>query len=209
MWVASKQVLIFTKENIIKHHHEFEEHGTFHIVMECAVNDLEGLRSMQLRGYFPPTYVRLIAQQVLSALKYIHAKGIIHRDVKPENILVTSWDPRNRAITVKLADFGIAGTRARHYSMVGTRGYQPPEMRGPVQRRARARYNSSVDIWAMGTVLGELLGDVPSYEHESSEDERLSDALIEDMRQRDPGRRPTATECLEGPWLNTYDSPES
>lgn len=73
------------------------------------------------------THARLITRQIALALEYLHSKGIAHRDIKMENILITNTDIGSRII---LTDFGLANntdkTTGRLFSAVGTEGYVAP-----------------------------------------------------------------------------------
>ena len=67
-----------------------------------------------------------IMRQIFTGLEYLHACGITHRDLKPDNILVTSADP----LTIKLTDFGLSELANRHDLMIaitGTPVYMSPE----------------------------------------------------------------------------------
>lgn len=155
----------------------------------------------------------------------------MHRELKPQNILVTKWDARTDTPTIKLADFGLAGIGSEHQTLCGTEGYIAPEI---IQAAERAKalqkqrdkgmktvapswlstYTNAIDIWALGKILQEFLQDVPS--HVSSlrgkrvpvnKDPALR--LINRMMQNDPRRRPTAAECLKDAWMATIDTSDS
>ena len=97
-----------------------------------------------------------LARDVARGLGYAHGRGVIHRDVKPENLLV---DPAGR---VRISDFGLARLAESERltqtgTLVGTLAYMPPEQaRGEVARQGPAS-----DVWSLGAVLYELLAGAP------------------------------------------------
>ncbi len=132
------------------------------------------LRELVLKGPVKEEETARIVKQVCEALIYAHNRGIIHRDVKPENILLTSEGE------VKLTDFGIARmlgdnkkrqpiTLTMKNTSMGTAYYMAPE-----QRKSAHDIDERADVYALGVVLFELLtGEVPignlDYFFESSE----------------------------------------
>src|SRR5579863_5019802 len=127
-----------------------------YMVMEWVDGEL--LRKlMGGQGKFPPDRAARITARICEALDYIHSRGVVHRDMKPENIMI---DPEDR---IKLIDFGIAAnegsrrlTFANLSNVMGTPDYiSPDQVRG---KRGDARS----DIYAMGVMLYEMLtGKVP------------------------------------------------
>ena len=127
--------------------------GSYYIVMEY----IEGRTLKELivtRGPCPMPVAISYTRQILAALRYAHKNGIIHRDIKPHNVIV------DREGRVKVADFGIARAGASEMteagSIVGTAQYLSPE-----QARG-APVDESSDLYSTGIVLYELLtGAVP------------------------------------------------
>jgi eukaryotic-like serine/threonine-protein kinase len=114
------------------------------IVMELLhARSLEQL--LQDEGPLPPRRVAEIGRQVLGALRAVHAKGILHRDVKPSNVLVTE----DRAV---LTDFGLAALEGdvsitQAGIVLGSAGYIAPE------RVLGAQAHSAADLWSLGATL--------------------------------------------------------
>jgi len=129
--------------------------GTYFMVMEFVQGT--NLRTVLAEyGRLEPAQVVEITLQVLGALDHAHGHGIVHRDVKPENILIA------RDGTVKVADFGLARAYADSYvsqaegTVTGTVQYLAPEQ---IQGEAA---DPRTDLYALGVVMFELLtGRIP------------------------------------------------
>jgi serine/threonine protein kinase len=190
-------------------------------VIELAVNDLytqlKARQNRKCRSYLPLQCIRSIGHQTLSGLAYLHSKGFMHRDLKPQNILVTKWDTQTDIPTIKLGDFGIAGISSKAKTLCGTEGYIAPEI---VRAKKRMEafpdslppmYTNAIDIWALGKILKGLVGIVPSVRRGQAVPVNKTPALhlINRMMQDDPDLRPTAAECFQDPWMAIINNSES
>jgi serine/threonine-protein kinase len=145
--------------NIVGVYDAGAEHGIPYIVMEYVegetVSDL-----LRRRGRLEPAEAVALGLQACSGLETAHDAGLVHRDIKPQNLLITPDG------TVKIADFGIArsidGTQLTQAGTVlGTAAYLAPE------QAAGAQVTAAADIYALGAVLYELLTERPPYEADS------------------------------------------
>ena len=126
----------------------------------------------------PEPIVKSIIKQVINGLQYIHSKGIIHTDIKPENIfLVKPLDQISdfNDIKIKLGDLGSSTPIDDLYSLsIGTTPYIAPEI------VMRSKYNTSADIWALGGLIfelmtGDCLFDPEAYFGDSDDDGESED----------------------------------
>mmetsp|Transcript_29516 Transcript_29516/g.87589 ORF Transcript_29516/g.87589 Transcript_29516/m.87589 type:complete len:421 (-) Transcript_29516:236-1498(-) len=145
----------------------------------------------------------LVVKQVLQALEYVHDRGYVHRDVKPENIMYES-DSRDK---VKLIDFGLCCKwwegqvpMARH---CGTEGYMAPEV-------ARGCYTSKADMWSLGATVhtmltGEMMGRSRDWFPVMSKHfwklSAEAQRFVEDLLTVDPAMRMSAAEALRHSWM--------
>lgn len=141
-------------ENIILMLDSFETPHEFCVVTEFGQGEL--FEILEDDKNLPENEVRKIAQQLVQSLHYLHSNRIIHRDMKPQNILITANG------TVKLCDFGFARAMSSNTivltSIKGTPLYMAPEL---VQELP---YNHTADLWSLGVIIYELyVGQPPFY----------------------------------------------
>ncbi|KAJ9458662.1 Serine/threonine-protein kinase Aurora-3 [Diplonema papillatum] len=137
--------------NILKLFAYFHDADRIYLVLEYC----PGGQLYQMIGKtgMPEPEAASFVRQVVSALRYLHGKGYVHRDVKPENLLI---DKRG---TLRLADFGWAvPSRARRMTVCGTLDYMAPELLAEPPS-----HSSPVDLWAVGAVAHELLCGSPPF----------------------------------------------
>lgn len=160
-------------------------------------------------GPLAPAEALAVAAEVCDALAFAHSRGVTHRDIKPDNVLLTrpwtDWTPGS----VRVSDFGIAdvvGERVRETTgLIGTPQYMPPEL------ISSGRAGPQGDVYSAGVLLYELLaGRTPfagpgtdfsvAYRHVSARPPRIpvDDGvweLLDRLLAKDPGLRPTAGEA--------------
>jgi serine/threonine protein kinase len=149
-----------------------EASGRVFLAMEFLEG--ESLRERIARGPLAKGEFFEIAVQVAKALEAAHGQGMVHRDIKPDNLFLTTQG------VVKLMDFGLAkpieeeGGAAPQSSVTGTSGYMSPE-----QMRGEA-LDARSDIYSFGRVLAELAGDAPA----SGVATVIAKALVRDPAER-------------------------
>ena len=170
---------------------------------------------VQKNGTLSEEDARSVMSKLISAVNELHRRGIAHRDIKPQNIIIT--DDKH----VKLIDFNISKkTRAGRnksgethnkfkctfFSQVSSPAYAAPEV------LSRECYSESVDIWGLGVALAEMLFKV-SHELESRDGQRLSEIVgqlescgdvsdqtlsqMKAMLSEKPNERPSISELIE------------
>ncbi len=118
----------------------------------------------------PEHQVRFYVAELIVALEHMHLHGIVHRDIKLENVLM---DAKGH---VKLVDFGICerlGAGGQSKSVCGTKEYMAPEV------IARTGHNSAADWWALGVLAIELLSQVTPF-GDGDESDLIKEKIMKD-----------------------------
>ncbi|KAJ4302979.1 hypothetical protein N0V90_001870 [Kalmusia sp. IMI 367209] len=189
------------------------EEDSLYMVMEMCKKGVVMQVGLEERADpYPEEQCRCWFRDMILGLEYLHAQGIIHRDIKPDNCLVTGDD------VLKIVDFGVSEMFDKQDQMktaksAGSPAFMPPELcvarHGEVDGKA-------VDIWSMGVTLFCLLfGRIPFERHGMIElyqairmdqpeyddcDENLKD-LLSNLLEKDPRKRITMEQIREHPWV--------
>lgn len=133
-----------------------------YLVFEYLETDLRSFIDTQ--EDIPEALVLRMALQLFTALCFCHTRGILHRDVKPQNILV------DKDLNIKLADFGLGraiNVPLRTYTHdIVTLWYRPPEI-----LLGSKYYSGSVDVWSAGCIIAELILSKPLFPGDSEIDQ--------------------------------------
>ncbi|CAL1529671.1 unnamed protein product [Lymnaea stagnalis] len=145
----------------------FETNERIFVVMEKLKGDMLEMILSSPKGRLSERVTKYLISQILIALKHLHSKCIVHCDLKPENVLLSS---ETAFPQVKLCDFGFAriiGEKSFRRSVVGTPAYLAPEV------LKRKGYNRSLDMWSVGVVVYVSLSGTFPF----NEDEEISDQI--------------------------------
>lgn len=204
--------------NVIGYYDSFESRDKFYLVFELATGG-ELFERLFERGKFSEKDAVQIIKSVLNGLEYLHEHDIVHRDMKPENLLFKT--PESNADLV-ICDFGIAKTSSQTSALetvCGSPGYVAPEV------LTQKGYGSAIDMWAVGVITYTLLC---GYQPFQAEDQvELIDEITHaryDFHERywrnismegkdfiralltlDDKKRLTATQAKQHKWMTSND----
>lgn len=136
--------------NIVQFHRAFSYDQCTFIVLELCPNG-SLMDMVKKRKYVTEPEVRYWTVQMASAIKYMHARGIIHRDLKMGNIFL------DKDMNVKVGDFGLAALYVtgkdwqnhRRTTLCGTPNYIAPE----ILAKDKGGHDHAVDIWSLGIIM--------------------------------------------------------
>ncbi|KAI0537452.1 serine/threonine-protein kinase [Xylaria digitata] len=189
-------------------------YGWFHdsrrifLILEYAAGG-ELFKILQREGSFSEKRAARYIAQVTSSLMYLHSKNVMHRDMKPENILIGLYGE------LKLADFGysVHAPSNRRDTLCGTLDYLPPEM----LRSSQPSYTKAVDQWTLGVLTYEFLaGEAPFEDSVPMTHRRImkgdmkplpsdisSEAkdFVHSLLVLDPSKRLPLKDVLAHPWI--------
>lgn len=135
-------------KNVVRLYDVVHSERKLTLVFEYCDQDLKKYFD-SLNGKIDQSVVKLLMYQLLRGLAFCHSQNVLHRDLKPQNLLL------NRNMELKLADFGLArafGIPVRCYSAeVVTLWYRPPDVLFGAKL-----YNTSIDMWSAGAIFAEI-----------------------------------------------------
>ncbi|XP_072271565.1 serine/threonine-protein kinase Chk2 isoform X2 [Pyxicephalus adspersus] len=207
---------------IIKIENFFDTDDCFYIVLELMEGG-ELFDRVLSNSRLKESTAKLYFYQMLLAVQYLHENGVIHRDLKLENVLLSST---NHECLIKITDFGqskILGETLLMKTLCGTPTYLAPEV---LNTAGTAGYSSAVDLWSLGVILFVCLGGYPPFSESNNKmplkDQItgghytfISDAwknvshtaldLVKKLLVVDPEKRLTIKEALGHPWVQDDD----
>jgi CTD kinase subunit alpha len=153
-------------ENIVELKEVMVEKNNCFMIFEYVAHDLTGLiqhDSLRLK----PANWKYLARQMFQGLDYLHTRGVLHRDLKAANILVS------RDGVLKLADFGLARFYVKQHRPAYTNRVVTIWYRSPELLLGETRYDGAVDIWSVACIMVEMFLRDPIFPGDGSEINQL------------------------------------
>ncbi|KAF8306781.1 kinase-like protein, partial [Clavulina sp. PMI_390] len=160
---------------ILRLHHVVEEPDASYLVMDFhPAGDLTTSISTNFHIYEDSRYVKDLSLQIISAIEQCHSKGVYHRDIKPDNILIADGGVR-----VVVADFGLATNKESTVDFHnGSEIYMSPECLGELHCNNPYRSAPS-DVWSLGVVVFCIFMGHPPWMKPSTTDIAFNSFLLD------------------------------
>ncbi|KAM3142218.1 hypothetical protein pb186bvf_005627 [Paramecium bursaria] len=192
-----KQLASHNKDNhFIQVYQIFDCQQSYYLIMNFmggkSLSDTMRKYRKKYNKKFSHEQVFQIMYRILTGVKLLHQIGVIHRDLKPDNLL---FFEQNNFNSLVIADFGLATyqhVEFYQYPQCGTAGFMAPE----IYNYQGQKYNEKCDMYSIGVIFKWLI-----YENELESNYDALD-LIEQMLQKDPKDRISAEASLEHPYFN-------
>ncbi len=207
-------------KNIIKLYDIFENENFFYIIMEyCPGGDLFSYLERN-KFHIPERQSCKIIYKILKALSYLHSFGIIHRDIKSENILITYNN--DEEFDIRINDFNLSkilGPGEYCNETCGTLSYVAPEI------LLKKKYNKLVDSWSLGVTCYLLISGSLPFDHPLNDKEIIRKTIYEQpnfrngiwekipnecinfiskLLEKNPKKRMTINEALNHEWIKKF-----
>jgi len=206
--------------NILKILEYFYDENNYYLVTDIITGG-ELFDQVQKIKNFSEEKACIIMEQLFSVIRYLHVKGIVHRDLKLENILVEKCDKDNNLV-IKLIDFGASSFFKKNLNLslkIGTPYYIAPEV-------LDKSYNYKCDLWSLGVIMYILLSGFPPFDGKTDQEimakvklgkfdfkkkvfnliSQEAKDLIKDLLKLDAKTRLTAEAALQHPWMVKFSS---
>merc|ERR1711971_1103752 len=196
----------------------FETPERIFVVMDKLKGDMLEMILSSEQGHLSERVTKFLVTQILVALKHLHSKNIVHCDLKPENVLLSSDSDFPQ---VQLCDFGFAriiGEKGFRKSVVGPPAYLAPEV------LRNKGYNRSLDMWSSGVIIYVSLSGTFPFNEDEDTNEQIQNAsfmypphpwkqistqaidLITNLLQVKMRKRYSVDKALMHPWLQDYQT---
>jgi len=202
------------QEHIVRLHEAYLHDNSFVVLVFEKLYGENVVRSISLKSKYNEHVVTAVIKQVLDALQFLHHRGIVHLNIQPDNIIMTS----RRRFDVKLIDFGqankITTVDGEKVDRLGTAEYFAPE------KVARESVGVAADIWGVGVLAFILLSGHSPFHGDTEEDTfanikhvrydahalyhnvtKFAMKFLYQTLKRSPKSRLTVEECLDHRWL--------
>ena len=167
---------IIRSPHSVKYYDCYSDNNFYYIVMEKCDEDLDSFMEKYKNG-IPDSIIKDILLQLNKAFKEMHSKKLIHRDLKPQNILI-KYNSQNSFI-VKLSDYGISRefVNKSFSSHIGTQIYMAPEV------YVKKNYiPTKCDLWAIGVIIYQLkFKEIDFSFYQGNIPKRFNNKLLDDL----------------------------